>query len=70
LPSPLKCQLSRTMQTLKNNLVNSMNLLLKCACGFEQQYARSIVKMAFKVSSASADSPGRKNKLFSNACII
>jgi hypothetical protein len=49
------------MQTLKNNIINSMNLLLKCAYGFEQQYARSIVKIAFKVS---------KTKLFSNACII
>jgi hypothetical protein len=38
-----------------------MNLLLKYAYGFELKYARSEVKIAFKVSSASADSPGRKN---------
>jgi hypothetical protein len=38
-----------------------MNLLLICAYGFEQKHARSIVKIAFKVSSVSADSPGRKN---------
>jgi hypothetical protein len=38
-----------------------MNLLLNYAYGFEQKYARLIIKTAFKVS---------KTKLFSNACII
>jgi hypothetical protein len=54
-------KLSRIMQTLKNNLLNSMDLLLNCAYDFAQQYARSIVKIAFNVS---------KTKLFSNACIF
>jgi hypothetical protein len=49
------------MQTLKNNLVNSINLLLNHAYGFEQTYARSIIEIALKVS---------KTKLFSNARII
>jgi hypothetical protein len=51
------------MQTLENNFVNSMNLLLIQAYGFEQKHERSLIEIAFKVSSASADSPGRKNKI-------
>jgi hypothetical protein len=54
---PSNKQLIRKMQALENNLVNSMDLLLNGAYDFEQEYARSIVNIAFNVS-------------FSKPCII
>jgi hypothetical protein len=51
------------MQSLANNLFNSINLLSNYACSFEYIYIyiNPLIKNVFKVS---------KNKLFPNACII